>query len=331
MASDLIQPLLIFSGSAVFVIFGGIYLARYGDILAELTGWGRLWVGTVLVAMATSIPELVTNISAVSINAPELAVGNIFGANMVNMFTLAMVTLIFANRRLFSQISQGHGTLAVSAILLTFLALVLGYFPSNITIFNAGISSLIILTAYLCAMRLVYIRRPTDASVNDISNTMQLISLRKAWVFFGLATLVVGISAFFLAYSVDRISDISGLSGSFLGVVSVALVTTMPEATVTVAAVRAGSIDLGVGNLYGSCTFNILVLALADPFYTVGPLLNNLDTAHLAAGVTALTLMSLVLSQILLRGQSKWAPILPTMTLIGIIYLVGIYAVFRLS
>ena len=331
MAGDLTQPILIFLGSAALVVFSGVYLARYGDILADLTGWGRLWVGTILVALATSLPELVFEISAVRIDAPELALADSFGSNMVNMFILAMGALVFGAHHFFSRVAPEQRVVAAVAIFLTILALILGGFHPRVDIFNVGLGSFLVLAAYLGGMRLVYIRRPTETANGDHTVVPEHISLRRAWALFGLASLAVVVAAFFLAYSTDRIADITGLSGSFLGVVSVALVTSMPEATVTVAAVRAGSVDLGVGNLFGSCTFNVLVLALADPFYTSGPLLATMDNAHLAAGSVAILLMALILGQILLRGQRSWAPVLPTMAAVALLYLGGVYAVFQLS
>ena len=331
MAGDLTQPILIFVGSAALVVFGGVYLARYGDVLADLTGWGRLWVGTILVALATSLPELVFEISAVRIDTPELAIADSFGSNMVNMFILAMGALIFGRQCFFSRVSPEQGILAGVGISLTGLALILGVFSPGVAILNVGLGSFLVLAAYLGGMRLVYVRRPTEALDGDHSSAPERISLGRAWAFFGLASLAVVVAAFLLAYSTDRIAEITGLSGSFLGVVAVALVTSMPEATVTVAAVRARSVDLGVGNLYGSCTFNVLVLALADPFYTAGPLLDTMDNAHIAAGSIAVLLMVLVLGQVLLRGQRSWAPVLPTMAAVGLLYIGGVYAVFRLS
>jgi len=61
MAGELAFPVIIFLISAGSVVFFGIRLAIYGDALASLTGWGRLFVGSVLVALATSLPELSTN------------------------------------------------------------------------------------------------------------------------------------------------------------------------------------------------------------------------------------------------------------------------------
>jgi len=95
MGLDLAIAIGIFLASAVTVIYFGTQLAKYGDALATLTGWGRLFVGSILVALATSLPELSTNISAVTLDPPnpELALGNILGANML---TFAVVTMILA-------------------------------------------------------------------------------------------------------------------------------------------------------------------------------------------------------------------------------------------
>ena len=88
--------ILVFLVSAAFVIAAGIGLARYGDDLAESTGWGKLWVGTLLVGIATSLPEVVVNISAVWLeDSPGLALGNVFGADMMNVFVLGCVGLAF--------------------------------------------------------------------------------------------------------------------------------------------------------------------------------------------------------------------------------------------
>jgi cation:H+ antiporter len=116
----------IFLGSALAVIFFGSQLAKYGDALATLTGWGRLFVGSFLVAMATSLPELSTNISAVRLDPPnpELALGNVLGANMINMFTFAVVALVFGGRRFLQGVAPQRGYLIGLAVLLTGLTVV---------------------------------------------------------------------------------------------------------------------------------------------------------------------------------------------------------------
>ena len=147
----------------------------------------------------------------------------------------------------------------------------------------------------------------------------------------GLHPSVVMVAAIFLTISVDQIAESTGLATSFLGVVAVAVVTTMPEATTTIAAVRIGAADLAVGTLYGSCAFNILVLALADPFYRQGTLVEALGDAPVAAGLVAILLMTLGLGQILLRGSHPLVPAVPALVAMGLIYGGGLYLVYSLG
>ena len=332
MSGELLPAALILAASAVVVVISGIFLAKYGDALADLMGWGRLWVGTMLVAGATSLPELVSNITAVSRDQPELAGGGIFGANMINMFTFAMVALIFGRALFFRRVSQQQAYLVLAAIALTGLAALLGAFPIGVSFLEVGLASVLIMAVYVAGMRLVYLKRPgEEAAAGEDDNPEGVTTLRRAWIFFGLASLGVILAATTLAYSTERIADITGLSTGFLGVVVVALVTTMPEATTTIAAMRLGAADLAVGNLYGSCAFNIAVLAVADPFYRRGVLVETLIDAHAIAGLIAVFLMCLGLSQILSRGSSRYLPVTPTLVIMGLAYLGGLFVVYILG
>ena len=64
-------------------------LTRSADIIATKTGWGRIWVGALLLGIATSLPELATAAAAAHMGAPNLATGNVFGANMLNISKLS--------------------------------------------------------------------------------------------------------------------------------------------------------------------------------------------------------------------------------------------------
>ena len=331
MSNDLVLALLLFAGSTVLVILSGVFLAKYGDAIAELMGWGRLWVGTILVALATSLPELVTNVTAAIRDQPELAGGTILGANMVNMFTLAMVALFFGAASFFRQVAPEQRYLVLIAISLTALAVLLSVFPIGVAIQGVGLASLLILALYLGGMRLVYVTLPKEVTGPADSSNGGLPSLGRAWAVFGLASLGVMVAAPALAFSVEEIAESTGLATSFLGVVAVALVTTMPEASTTITAVRIGATDLAVGNLFGSCAFNILILALADPAYRPGTLVETLESAHVAAGLSAIVLMTLALCQILLRGRHPYMPVVPTVIVMGLAYIGSLYAVYILS
>ena len=116
----------VFLASAVLVVLAGVALARFGDQVADITGWGTLWVGTILVSIATSLPELMTNITAVLIDSPGLALGNVFGADMINIFTISLVAMVFGIRNLFGNQLKDTQTLVIVAVVLGIIAFVFG-------------------------------------------------------------------------------------------------------------------------------------------------------------------------------------------------------------
>lgn len=291
----------LFLVSALIVIRSGITLSRTGDVIAEKTGLGRLWVGTVFLAIATSLPELVTNISAVRLGAPKLAAGNVLGANMLNIVVFAVLSLLFP-RAAMQFIDRGQRVLGGAALLLTAAAGLFVLFPLGIGPLSGG--SLIILTGYALAM--VWVYRARELCSAQAGETSHSLPLRRAWALFGLATLGILVGAPLLSYSADNLSELLGVSGTFIGVLAVALVTTMPETSVTYGSLRLGAQEMAMGNVYGSCAFNVAILGIADLFYG-NPIFASLDRSHLIASGGAVALMALGLVFLRLRAQRKMA------------------------
>src|SRR5680860_125057 len=104
---SLTQWVLVFAAAGCVVAFAGVQLAKAGDAIAEGAGLSRLFVGILLVAGATSLPEIVTDVSASLANAPDLAVGDLFGSSMANMAILAVVDLLHRHR-VWPQVEVGH-------------------------------------------------------------------------------------------------------------------------------------------------------------------------------------------------------------------------------
>ncbi|MFQ6026419.1 MAG: sodium:calcium antiporter [Dehalococcoidia bacterium] len=295
--------IVIFLASAGAVIYFGTLLAKYGDALATLTGWGRLFVGSILLALATSLPELSTNISAVRLTPPnpELALGNVLGANMLNMFTLSAVGLLFGGKRFLQRVAPEQSYLILLAALMTGLGVLFAALKLNVALWNIGLSAVILLVVYVVGMYIVYVKRPQTEGEEEAEDPG--MTLARAGLMFGLASVGVIIAGFFLAFSVDRIAEISGVASSTLGILAVSLVTTMPEAASTIAAARIGAMDLGVGGLYGSCVFNVTILSYADPFYREGILNNQSEPAHFVAGGVAIALILAGLLLIMSRNR----------------------------
>ena len=133
-----------------------------------------------------------------------------------------------------------------------------------------------------------------------------------------------------MTVSADAIAEETGVSASFIGVLAVAIVTTLPELTVGITAIRIGAPEMAVAGLYGSNAFNIAILAVADIAYVEGSLFGALDDSHVIAGGFAVLLMGLGLIQVRLRRTLKYFAFTePSTILIVAIYLAGLFLVFR--
>jgi cation:H+ antiporter len=329
MASDLALPVIVFLISAGSVVFFGIRLAVYGDALASLTGWGRLFVGSVLVALATSLPELSTNISAVRLDPPNpaLAVGNVMGANMLNMFNISLVALMFGGKKFLDKVAPEQGILAALAILLTGMAVLFGAIKMDIAFWQIGLSSLLLIVVFLAGMRVVYVTKPAEQDSGGDEPATGDMTLKRAWIMFLGVSLGVVIAGFFLAWNTDRVADITGVASSTLGIIAVSLVTTMPEMSAAIAAALMGAADLGVAGLFGSNAFNVTILFFADPFYRGGILGNQTEPAHFIAGGMAVVLMAVVLVVILARNRIKAPLVTAVLVLVVLAYIAGAVAV----
>ena len=322
MGGDLSVAIIVFVASACVVVYCGAKLAVYGDALATLTGWGRLFVGSLLMALATSLPELSANISAVRLDPPnpELALGDILGSNMLNIFILAGVAMVFGANRFLVRVAPEQAYLIVAASGLTGLALLLGALGIGVTLWEVGISSIVLIVAFLASMWMVYKTRPEEDSEYEAEPTL---GLGRAWALFALASAGVVVSGFFLAWSADQITEVTGIASSTLGILLVSVVTSMPEVSSTITAARIGAADLGVAGLYGSCAFNISILFYSDIFYRDGVVLNQMEPAHFVAGGVAGGMMLTGLVLILARRRIKQAVSVLLLALMAGAYVAG--------
>jgi cation:H+ antiporter len=116
------QAIVGFLVAAAVIVITGPFMAHAADELAELTGLGGTFVGTTLVALCTSLPELVASITAVRMGAFDLAVGNVFGSNAFNMVLLFPLDLVHAGPVL-AAVSPNHAITALATVVVTSVAI----------------------------------------------------------------------------------------------------------------------------------------------------------------------------------------------------------------
>jgi cation:H+ antiporter len=320
----------VFLLSAVVVVVSSIMLAISGDVIASRTKWGRLWVGALLVAGATSLPELVTVVAAVRIGAPSLAAGTIFGANLFNMTKLTLVIALVGGREVFQQIRPQQAQLLGLALVLTALATLFAALRLDAKWLMVSPSTLVILAVYIVGTRIIYGRSMREQEAEPVGESEH--SLAWGGGFFLLAAAGIFIAAPFLAVSADRIAELAGVSESFVGVLAVAFVTSLPELVALITAMRIGAHDLALSGLYGSNAINVVVLGIADLFQTPGSLFGSLDVSHVVAGLFAVLLMGLGMIQVIRRKRvTHFSLTQPSTVVVVGLYLIGLFLVFRLS
>jgi len=324
-------PWLSFLLSALAVVVAGARLARDGETIAEGTGVGSMWIGAILVAGATSLPELLTDVNAVLQENMSLAVGDLFGSNMANMMILALADLATREPRLLTRVAINQALVGTLAIALTLVAAV-GVLVHGGALAGLGWPTLIIGVSYVAGMRVIYQNRPeppfrTEAEVAAAKPSPA--AMRRAMVGFAVASLVVLVAAPALARSAAGLADQIGISHSFAGMVLLAITTSLPEAAVSVAGVRAGSYNLVVGNLLGSNCFNMAVLVPLDLVDGRGSLLAALDPALAVAGLVGAILMAVALMEVLNKSERRVWVIEPGPAIMVLTYLAGMLLSFR--
>ena len=148
--------ILKFSVNAVFVIIAAVFLPKVGEGIAESTGLGQTFVGSIFIAIVTTIPEVVVSIAAVRIGAIDLAMGNLFGSNIFNIFILAIDDLFFIKGPMLSFVNQNHIISALFAIAMTSTAIIgLTYRAEKRTLFLA-LDSIVIMLFYIANLMSLY-------------------------------------------------------------------------------------------------------------------------------------------------------------------------------
>lgn len=94
---------------AALIFVAGTRLSRYGDVIARHIGLGGGWIGLVLMASVTSLPDLVTGISSVTVaDVPDIAVGNVLGACVLNLAMIVVLDALHRHASIYQVASQGH-------------------------------------------------------------------------------------------------------------------------------------------------------------------------------------------------------------------------------
>jgi len=315
--------------SSAVVVYAAIKLAEYGDIIAVRTGLGGLFVGTIFLAGATSLPELIASISAFQVGYPNLAAGNFFGSNMVNMMLLALVDLINYQVPLLRRIAISHALTAALTTILMLVAIISILDGVDLKIGWVGVDSLVLIALYFGGIWLV--QRENRSPVEPVAVSepaADFASLRRGVFGFLMAAGVLMAVVPLLVNSSTEIAAITGLGTGFVGTALLSLVTSLPELLAALAAMRMNAYDLAVGNLLGSSVFNMFAMGVSDFFLLDGPFLSLIDPNFVLVGLLGILLTNMALIGNLARVERKLLFFELDSLAILLVYLLGMYLLF---
>ncbi|MBY4636033.1 sodium:calcium antiporter [Sphingopyxis sp. XHP0097] len=325
-----------FALCSALIAVAGPKLVKYGHRIAELTGLSSTWVGLSLLATATSLPELITGVSAVTVaDAPNIAVGDALGSCIFNLLMLVLLDELSRTHPVYRRIEQGHILTAGFGVIM------IGTVGAAILLNQAGLDGRVLhislftpflILLYLVAMRASfdYQRRVTRPfAKEDVGAGLTLGQAARRYV---AAASVVIAAGFWLPLIGVELAETMGWQTTFVGTLLIAASTSVPEFVVSLSALRIGAIDMAISNLLGSNLFDVLAIAIDDLVYGSGPLLSSVSGAHAVTAFAAVIMSGIFIVALLfrpdsrIRGTISWISLSLLMT-----YLFGAYVSFLLG
>jgi cation:H+ antiporter len=332
---------VVFGGTALVLIAAAVVLARAADTLAEATGIGKVWVGSALLAMATSLPELGVEIAAVRQGAIDLAIGDVFGSSMGNMLILAVLGFVPPRDGLFRRASLDHTLAASFAIVATALAAVLVFTRSPAVLGGVHPGTLGLLATFLLGSSVVYRQgrwadgHPPPPSGAGAPAAAPAHHAPGAWrrpaVEFAAAAAVLLLVAPTFAHSAADLAESTGVGQTVFGTLVVGLATSLPEIVTCVAALRMGAPDLAVGNLFGSNLFNTVMFVPMEMAHPGASLFAVASPEHGLTALLAIILMALGSASVAFRAERRAAMAEPGAVLMLVTYVAGVLLLVQRS
>lgn len=312
---------------AVFVVCAGIIwlagsrLAVYADIIADRTGLGEAFVGLVLLATATSLPEIGRTISASLLGNVPLAVDSLFGGVVLQTAVLAIADIVVAHRVL-TYFAPRPVLLLQGATVVLLLGLAIAGIAAGefLQLFGVGLWTAILMTVYVFSLyalkryetreqwRPVHVpkelKEAESARVGERGKHGEH-SLAQIGVRFALSSAVIFVAGVVLAEVGDALSTQTGLSAGFVGATLLALAGALPEISTTIAAVRLGAYSMAVANIFGTNAFLVTLLFLSDLFFRQGPILDSVGKSSIFAAAAGIVTTSVYLIGLIERRNRR--------------------------
>ena len=252
----MILSVISFVVGIVLVILGADWLTKGASALARRFNMSELLIGLTIVAIGTSLPELVISTGSALKGSPGLALGNIIGSNIFNgMFILGVAALMcpikFDAKMLTREIP--FNLLASIVLILVSGSMLVGGAPGEMITRYGGM----LLLCFLAIFVRYTFSITNDADEEEAGETMSIWKV-VLFIVAGLAALIFGGNIF--VDGATEIARVLGLSEAVIGITIVSAGSSLPELAVSVSAARKGNVGIALGNVLGSNILNIFFI-----------------------------------------------------------------------
>ena len=299
--------------TAAIILVASNFLAKSADVIAVKTGLGRSFIGVVLLATATSLPELGTGLSSVAlVGEPDLAAGDAFGSNLFNLLIIGILDLFWRNGPILNSVSPT--AVLVAALGIAFIALAsIATLVHGATVSGSGWplspASVLMILLFVGAMFMIFQHERAQTRNNGPASEAEAYegaNLGRAVVTYVVAAVVVVVTAVFLATIGDGLAEEMGWEKGFVGTLFLAFSTSLPELATSFAAIRLRAPELAISNVLGSNLFNMgFVLFLDDVAYVQGVFWANISPVHVLTGAMAIFMTCVVIVALLSRPRKR--------------------------
>lgn len=244
------------------IVFLSIKLGKYVDVIDAKSNISGAFIGGVMLAAVTSLPELFTSLSAVWIvHENEMIIGNILGSDLINLAFFGFILLVFTRKFKKAEFSPFY--YVAFAVMLGMYALVsVGLYLSDymqITWFSA------VSPAILCLYVLFINKMPKTSDAAEGAGD-DGITLKQAVIRFCICAVVLIGASICMTYLTDIVSDKLNLGKTFAGALFLGVATSLPELISSMTLCHRGNFNAAAGNIIGSNIFNFTILFVADVF-----------------------------------------------------------------
>ena len=249
----------------VAMVVLSMMLGNLVDMLDKKTKISGAFIGGVLLAAVTSLPELFTAFSSIFlVHNASFVVGDILGSIIFDLVVLAIETFIWVKHFHEAKFQRWHVFNGIFCLAMYGCAAYAFFAPANwqLMLGDINVVSIIIFALYIITL---LIQPKTSEEEEEDEKEVPSWSLTKIWVLFAVSSVLLIGTSIALTYLTAAIqNEIPALSGSVAGALLLGIGTSIPEIISTAQLFRKKNYDAGFGNMIGSCTFDFAILAVAD-------------------------------------------------------------------